>query len=262
MKHVAVSLVLVVALATSRVAVGVPADGSYEADRKPDRAVPAWLPGDGINWQSDPPSLIQWTVAKDGLLVQKPGAPKYVGMHLSPTPLTNVSYTVETRFRITQCDRGKKEYRSMPLTFHFSKRGAGYSSFNVGRLKREFGFLACSLSLKDEWHEQVRDDSLIEGKWLTVRLCIETGLGNMTSRLYLNGELVQEVETAQQSQRPDYFFVNSGGVDDAWEIDYIRWKNEVIPIGTPLERAPTPRERAAAEEELMRQRLEELLDER
>jgi len=252
-------LALLVGLASyARAADGVPADGSYEGDVPPAQAEPRWIAG--FPYDKKGPSLIAWSMVENGCLVQKPGAPKRLGMHIQPSPLTSKSYTVEVRFRITKCRRDGW-YRS-PLALVFTRKQAGFHAINVGwglPPKWRGGYLSSGLVLKQEHHEQVKDGRLIHGRWVTVRIVVRDSGQAQTTQVFLDRKSIQQVTTIERNVRRSCFTIRSDDIGDAWEIDYVRWKNEAIGIDTPLDRALTREERKKREEDECRRKLDALL---
>ena len=210
-----------------------PADGSLEGDLTPERASPAWTGPD-----IDRPSLTDWVSATNGCLVQKPGAPAWAWMRLVPAPLTDLSYTVETRFRITKCSMAGRY--AFPLVFVVSTKGLCATQVTVGRRVKKGSLQVTSAGQSD----QFKDDQIIGGKWFTLRLVVEGGVNTVRARAYLDGEKIHDVPDGK-GREYDWFHVRSDADDDAWEIDYFRWKNAALDISVPLERPLTTAERMA-----------------
>lgn len=242
--------------AAGQVALAVPADGSYEGDVRPHRAAPAWKPGYQFSAKSGKPSLITWSVLRNGALVQKPGAPGQAGMYLDPVPIVAGSYTVEIRFKITKCNMTTSY--SHPLMFYISRKGGGYHGLHIGQ-KKGRDYVLAALVLEDEWQDETTGNFIVESKWLRLRVTVESHIGQLKVRVFLDGKQFQDIATAQTNARAEYFCIWSDPVDDAWEIDYVRWKNAALVIDTPLERALTAEERTAQEEQELVRKLKELL---
>jgi len=242
----------------------VPADGSYEGDVRPDRAVPKWH--GAAPWDKDGPSMIAWAAVGDGVLAQKPGAPKTIGMYLDPIPLTKRSYTVEIRFRITRSNR--EGWYKGPLSFSIVRAGSVRHSIGAGfgypeqGNNWEGGFLSGNVEFVtgEELTEVLRDDRFIGGEWVTVRGVATDNRKDRTAAIYVDGKPLLEVTSKTKSDRSSRFYVCSGDDNDAWEIDYIRWKNEALDIATPLDRPLTEEEKVQAEEEAYRRKLDALLE--
>jgi len=235
------------------------ADGSYEGNVSPEQASPGWLAG---TYTGKEPSLLEWVEVKDGVLCQKAGAPEYACMRLDAAPytylhpfyppITGKSYTVEVRFRVTACPAGKNH--TVPLTFLIRKGGAALHSISAGwgyGAKWPNGYLGSTVIVnlensgdkKKEWNDVVKDERIISGEWLTLRVTTRDGDANQSIVVSLDGKPFQEITTADRWISRDYFFVTSRAANDGWEIDYIRWINEALDIETPLERAITPEEK-------------------
>jgi len=208
-----------------------PADGSLEGDLTPEEASPAWSGPE----EKGRPSLIGYVEAKDGCLVQKPGAPEWAFMRLDPSPLTALSYTVEIRFRITQFNMDKRY--SHPLCFELRTKDICPTSVFVGQRGRRGKIQVNSGGKTDV----LLDDEILQGKWLTVRVVVEGGVGSARSTVYLNGTNIQAVANAKPDAL-DWCYIRSDGDQDAWEIDYLRWKNVALDIGIPLEKPLTREE--------------------
>ena len=252
--HIALACILLGPVA-GPVVMAVPADGSYEGDVRPDQAVPGWKPG--YQWSpKTTPSLIAAASVRDGAMVQKPDAPAQAGMYLDPLPFDAGSYTIEIRFRITKCNMTANY--SHPLLFYISKKGGGYHGLHIGQ-KKGRGYVLAALSLEDEWQDETTGNFIVDGTWVTLRVVVESEIGQMTVRVFLNGKQFQEIETAQTSRREDRFCIWSNPVDDAWEIDSVRWKNTTLPIDVPLDRALSADERRLQDEQELIRKLDELL---
>lgn len=237
---------------------GVPADGSYEGDVSPARAMPKWI--GGSPFARGRPSLIEWATPGKGVLRQESGAPKHAGMYLLPSPFASTSYTVEARFRITRC--GTEKRYTYPLLFVITKKGAGYHWVRAG-----WGFskecpgagVSSNLVLTNEWLVVEKADHVVAGKWVVLRLVARDLGAAQTLTVSLDGTVIQEVTTAERSRRLECLYVHSNDTDDAWEIDYIRWKSQALDTTTSLDRPLTPKERAEQDDARLRQKLEELL---
>ena len=116
-----------------------------------------------------------------------------------------------------------------------------------------------ALVLEDEWQDETTGNFIVESKWLRLRVTVESHIGQIKVRVFLDGKQFQDIATAQTNARAEYFCIWSDPVDDAWEIDYVRWKNAALVIDTPLERALTAEERTAQEEQELVRKLKELL---
>jgi len=212
---------------------GVPADGSLEGDVTPELASPPWT---GPN--NEQPSLTEWVTATNGCLVQKTDAPAGAWMRLVPSPLTGLSYTIETRFRITKC--GTKERYSYPLVFLVCTEGLGQTQVTVGRQFKKGSVSVHSVG-KDV---RILDEQVDQDKWLTLRLVVEGGLNSVRTRTFLNGEKVLDVPDGSFREY-NWCHIRSDGGDDAWELDYFRWKNAAVDISVPLDEPLTSEEKMA-----------------
>jgi len=88
------------------------------------------------------------------------------------------------------------------------------------------------------------DDGLIQGQWCTLRLVVEGRVNSVRTRTFVNGEKRLEVRDGEVRNH-EWFHIRSDGDQDAWEIDYVRWKNTALDVGVPLERPATLEERMA-----------------
>jgi len=261
-RAIAAAAVMIVWMACQGVH-AVPADGAYEGDVRPDQAEPAWTGG---RPKSDAGSLIQWTTAKDGVLVQREDAPKDIMMHMAPAPITNTSFTVETRFRVTQCSR-EGRYKS-PLSFYVcvgntlaNDYSAGYG-YPSAKGPGEVGYFAGKVGFADgtDVNEAILDDRFISGEWVTVRTVMKDNRKERRAILFVDGEKFIEEATPIEGGRSEFFGVGSRDDNDGWELDYIRWKNEALDIATPLDRPMTKEEKAEAEEAGYRRKIDALLE--
>lgn len=110
-----------------------------------------------------------------------------------------------------------------------------------------------------EINGRVNEDFLLRGEWLTLRFTVEGEIGIVIYKVWLNGKKIMEAGSEQPGRR-DLFEVVSGGTNDAWEIDYIRWKNKILDISVPLEKSLDDKEKLAVENEAARKKLEALLE--
>ena len=56
------------------------------------------------------------------------------------------------------------------------------------------------------------------------------------------GKKVQDVGDAK-ADKLDWCYIRSDGDQDAWEIDYFRWKNAVLDISVPLDKPLTAKQK-------------------
>jgi len=250
----------VLVLGSSGIIRAEPADGSYEGNIAPDEARPKWIAGG--RRKGEYPSLIEGSTVRDGLLIQKDGAPADIMMHLKPPPLTNISYTVEVRFRITKHSRGWYKH---PLWLLVSKKKAGHHFLQAGYGyapdRWEDGYVSATLKLDEEYHVAVKDKAVVSGDWVTVRWVVVDRTVDQMLSVFLNGTNIQEVTTRQRSVYDrEGIYVCSADLDDAWAIDYIRWKNEALGIREPLTRPLSAEEKAERMEAMYLRKLRELVE--
>ena len=256
------AMILLAALAVVWVGPGWCAEhaiASYEGNDAPSRAVPAWQAGTPWDKEKKGPSMVAWTVVRDGKLVQKPGAPKGIAMHLKPSPLSGAkAYTVEMRFRSTKCARDGW-YRN-PLGIQLGNQFVYVRRGLPPDYRGGYVWLNLYLKPKHEHELMVKGDEFVEGEWLTVRFVVREIFSKRTFRTFLNGELRQNVTVGKDEfWFSDRFVIMSDDVDDAWEIDYVRWTHKGVEIDTVLERPLTEEEQRELEEEGYKQKLLELL---
>jgi hypothetical protein len=222
----------------------VPADGGYEGNVSPAKAEPGWMAGSP--W-GPAPSLLEWaTIGESGGLVQKEGAPEGIQMHLGKSPLTATSYTVEIRFRITRDDFKKRD--KMPLYILISRKGAGYHWLNARLNNNDQVVVGSNVNLGQEYYAESALPSCQRSDWATVRLVVEDHGAYQQATVYGNGQKIQEITTGEKSSRDSYFVISSPSKLDGWEIAYVRWLNQALPLAEELERQSSPEERARHEQ--------------
>lgn len=157
-------------------------------------------------------------------------------MRLDPVQVTGLSYTIEMRIRITKCNMEEVKNDSFPLTLQVRTRGLCNTQVNFGQR----GQKALLQATSGEREAKLHAEGLIHGEWYTMRLVVSGGVNSAQSRIFINGNKLLDASDAE-IQEHEWFHIRSDGDNNAWEIDYILWKNEALEISIPLERPAAPK---------------------